>query len=156
MSPGVSADREPSVAETRTAVQAEGTGRRRTRQQSAIAALLDESAGFHTVQELYHQLREAGEKVGLATVYRTLHTLAGRGDVDVIRTTQGETLYRHCSSGHHHHLVCRRCGRAVEITNPGLMRWIAEIAAENGYRDIDHELEISGICPACARSRHQR
>jgi Fur family ferric uptake transcriptional regulator len=127
-------------------------GRRRTRQRSMIAALLGESAGFRTAQDLHQALRARGEHTGLATVYRALHALAGAGEVDVVRTARGEMLYRRCGSGHHHHLICRRCGRAVEVTSPGLQRWITRIAAEHGYRGIEHIVEITGICPVCARA----
>ncbi len=141
-------EEEEEEAEVLPAAEA---GRRRTRQRSMIAALLGESAGFRGAQDLHQALRARGENTGLATVYRALHALAGAGEVDVVRTARGETLYRRCGSGHHHHLICRRCGRAVEVTSPGLRRWITQVAAEHGYRDIGHVVEITGICPACAR-----
>ena len=65
-------------------------------------------------------------------------------------------LHRRCSPGHHHHFICGRCGRAAEITSPGLKQWIAQIAADNGHRDIDHDLEVTGSCPDCVQSAHQR
>ena len=131
-----------------------GTGPRRTRQMSAINALLDESADFRTAQDLHRLLCARGEKAGRATVYRTLHALVRAGELDMARSARGEMLYRRCGPGHHHHLICRRCGRVVEITSPSLGQWIAQIAARNGYRDIEHELEVTGICPGCAQSPH--
>ena len=125
---------------------------RRTRQRAAIAALLAQSAGFRSAQALHGLLRARGEKIGLATVYRILHALAGTGELDVIGGGQGETLYRRCATRrHHHHLVCRACGRTAEVTSPAVKRWIAQVAAEHGYRDIEHVLEVTGTCRACTR-----
>jgi Fur family ferric uptake transcriptional regulator len=128
------------------------TRRRPTRQQAAVATQLERTGDFASAQDLYARLREAGENVGLATVYRTLQALAEAGEVDVLRTDEGEAVYRMCSTGHHHHLVCRDCGRAVEIEGPAVERWTERIAAEHGFEDVSHTLEIFGTCPDCATS----
>ena len=62
----------------------------------------------------------------------------------------GETLYRQCSTGHHHHLVCRACGRTVEVAGPTVERWADSIAAEHGFVDVAHTLEIFGTCGNCS------
>jgi Fur family transcriptional regulator, ferric uptake regulator len=127
-------------------------GQHRTRQRAAIAALLDRSPGFRSAQHLHAMLRGQGEQIGLATVYRTLHALTAAGHCDTIRNAHGETLYRQCAStGHHHHLTCRVCGDTIEITSPALKRQLARLAAQHGYRDTSHIVEITGTCPACAR-----
>lgn len=129
------------------------TRRRPTRQQAAVATQLEQTADFTSAQDLHARLRQAGENVGLATVYRTLQALAEAGEVDVLRTDEGEAVYRMCSTGHHHHLVCRDCGSAVEIEGPpSVERWTERVAAEHGFRDVSHTLEIFGTCPACASS----
>ncbi len=118
-----------------------------------MAAVLQEVQDFSSAQELHARLREAGETVGLATVYRTLTGMADTGEVDVLRTDEGEAVYRMCSSGHHHHLVCHDCGRAVEIEGPAAVeRWTDQVAAEHGFSDISHTLEIFGTCAYCARA----
>lgn len=123
---------------------------RSTRQRSAVLELLGKVSGFHSAQELHAMLRGRGDKVGLTTVYRTLQALAERGEVDVMRPPGGEQLYRRCAAGHHHHLVCRSCGQAVEVEGPAVERWADRIAAEHGFVDIAHTVEIFGICPECA------
>ena len=95
-------------------------------------------------------LRERGEQVGLTTVYRTLQGMADSGEVDVMRPPGGEHLYRRCSKGHHHHLVCRSCGRTVEVEGPAVESWASRVAAAHGYVDVSHTLEIFGTCPDCA------
>ena len=124
--------------------------RKPTRQQAAVSAKLDELDDFTSAQELHAQLRASGETVGLATVYRTLQNLAGDGTVDVLRTDDGEAVYRSCSPTHHHHLVCRRCGRTVEVEGPTVERWASGIAAEHGFTAVSHQLEIFGLCRACS------
>ncbi|MEV7551573.1 Fur family transcriptional regulator [Amycolatopsis sp. NPDC089917] len=125
-------------------------GRRSTRQRAAVAALLDEIDEFRSAQDLFEHLRDRGEEVGLTTVYRTLQSLADAGEIDTLRFESGEAYYRRCSRGHHHHLVCRDCGRTVEVTGPAVERWAGRIATEHGFVDVSHSLEIIGRCAACA------
>lgn len=122
---------------------------RSTRQRAAVAAVLDDVEEFRSAQDLHAALKARGESVGLTTVYRTLAALADAGEVDVLLRDDGEALYRRCSSGHHHHLVCRSCGRTVEVEGPTVERWAAKVAAEHGYTDVSHTLEIFGLCSAC-------
>jgi Fur family ferric uptake transcriptional regulator len=129
-----------------------GASTRDTRQRAAIIAALDELDGFVTARELHDRLRDKGEAVGLATVYRRLQALTEAEQVDLLRTAEGETAYRRCSRGHHHHLVCRSCGRAVEVDGPGVERWADRIAAQHGFTDVSHTLEIFGTCSSCASS----
>ncbi|QFG68879.1 Fur family transcriptional regulator [Ornithinimicrobium pratense] len=128
------------------------TTRRPTRQQSAVVAQLAELDDFTSAQELHASLRDAGAKVGLATVYRTLASMAAAGEIDTLRTDEGEAVYRKCSTGHHHHLVCRGCGRTVEIQGPTVERWADTVAAEHGFTQVEHTLEVFGVCPTCAHT----
>lgn len=123
--------------------------RKPTRQQAAVIAMLDELDDFTSAQELHSQLRAGGETVGLATVYRTLQALAGDGTVDVLRTDDGEAIYRSCSTTHHHHLVCRQCGHTVEVKGLAVEKWADTVSEEHGFRDVTHQLEIFGVCSTC-------
>ena len=122
---------------------------RPTKQRKAVTEAMGSFTDFRSAQEIHELLGERGETVGLATVYRTLQRLAETGDVDVLRTEDGEAIYRRCSDSHHHHLVCRECGATVEVEGPTVERWTRSIAAEHGYADVSHTLEIFGTCPAC-------
>lgn len=136
-----------------TAAPSAATPLRATRQRAAVLALLDEADGFMSAQELHARLRSAGERVGLSTVYRTVQAFATSDDVDVIVTADGEARYRSCAPsrvGHHHHLVCRQCGRTVEVRNPTVERWADKVGREHGFRDVSHTLEIFGLCGTCA------
>lgn len=126
--------------------------RRHTRQRAAVEAMLTQIDGFRTAQEIHALLRESGEEVGLTTVYRSLAMLAEDGAVDVLLAEDGEALYRACGSGHHHHLVCRECGFTVEVTATSVERWAARTAAEHGFADVAHTMEIMGTCRNCVSS----
>lgn len=124
---------------------------RNTRQRVEVLALLEGTDEFRSAQQLHSELRARGAKVGLTTVYRTLQLLAGAGEVDQMRLTEGEALYRRCRRGdHHHHLVCRCCGRTVELEGPNVEQWAERQAAEHGFTEVTHTLEIIGTCAACA------
>ncbi len=124
---------------------------RSTRQKRAVAAVLEDSDGFRSAQELFAALQSKGENVGLTTVYNQLRALAELGEVDVLRADDGETLYRRCETGeHHHHLVCRDCGRTVEVEGPEVERWADQVAERNGFADVRHTVEIFGTCRDCA------
>jgi len=130
------------------------TTQRVTRQRTALRELLDELDEFRSAQQLHAQLLARGAGVGLATVYRTLGSMAQAGEVDVLRTEQGESLYLRCAPlaarTHHHHLVCRVCGRTVDVAGPNLEEYVEGIGRGQGFVDVEHTLELHGTCAACA------
>ena len=126
---------------------------RATAQGSAVRDALIGQDGFRSAQSVYAVLRTDGHKIGLSTVYRHLQALTDDGVVDVIHNPDGETVYRYCGEtpgGHHHHVVCRSCGRAEEVEGSAVERWADEIAAQAGFVDVDHTVEVFGLCPQCA------
>ena len=122
---------------------------RPTKQRLAVAEALETFEDFRSAQEIHELIGRRGSNVGLATVYRTLQKLSDAGEVDMLRTEDGEAIYRRCSGTHHHHLVCRSCGATVEVEGPAVERWTRAIADEHGYADISHTLEIFGTCADC-------
>ncbi|MCW2615652.1 MAG: metal uptake regulation protein [Frankiales bacterium] len=126
-------------------------GVRTTRQRIAVAELLERVDGFRSAQDLHDLLRHDGASVGLTTVYRHLQALAESGQVDVLRTGDGEAVYRRCpTETHHHHLVCRDCGRSVEVEGPEVEAWATAVARTHGFTDVTHTVEVFGRCSACA------
>jgi Fur family ferric uptake transcriptional regulator len=104
---------------------------------------------FRSAQEIHEAIIGGGDRVGRATVYRTLRALAQMPDVDVIIRADGEAVYRSCTPLHHHHLVCRGCGLTVEIVGKVVERWSNATAASHGFTDVSHTLEVFGLCAAC-------
>ncbi|EKA61801.1 Fur family ferric uptake regulator [Janibacter hoylei PVAS-1] len=123
--------------------------RRPTRQRTAIEADVDRSDEFRSAQEIHASLVAGGDKIGLATVYRTLQAMVDEEALDSLRTDDGEIVYRRCSTGHHHHLVCRDCARTVEVEGPAVERWADKVSAEHGFSDVSHTLELFGRCGDC-------
>lgn len=125
---------------------------RNTKQRRAIAGALRSLEDFISTQELHRRLQDEGQSVSLATTYRILQSMADAGEVDVLRNAEGEAIYRRCEAEHHHHhLVCRSCGAAVELEAPAVEEWADGTAAQHGFTDVDHTVEITGICGNCAR-----
>jgi Fur family ferric uptake transcriptional regulator len=121
-----------------------------TRQGLAVLGVVDGSENFRSAQDIHAELRAAGETVGLTTVYRHLALLTDVGQLDSLQTADGEVVYRRCrSSEHHHHVVCRRCGRGAEVELPDLEHWAESTAQDLGYTDVTHTLEIFGLCATC-------
>jgi Fur family ferric uptake transcriptional regulator len=130
-----------------------GARERSTRQFQAVIDEFEKSSDFRSAQDIHAAMRGDGNSVGLATVYRALQSLVDTGQADVLKTDSGESTYRWCSQTHHHHLVCRWCGRTVEVQGPAVERWADAIAAEHGYVDVSHTLELFGSCADCATRR---
>ena len=123
--------------------------RRRTWQRDAVREALGEQDGFVSAQVLHAGLREGGSPIGLATVYRALADLAADGAADHLQH-DGESLYRACgTSGHHHHLICRSCGKTVEISAGPVEAWARSVAADNGLREAEHIVDVFGLCADC-------
>jgi Fur family ferric uptake transcriptional regulator len=127
-------------------------GVRTTRQRTAVADVLARVDGFRSAQDLHDLLRQEGASIGLTTVYRHLQALSDAGQVDVLRTDEGEAVYRRCpTESHHHHLVCRDCGRSVEIEGPEVEAWASSIATQHGFTAVTHTVEVFGTCGDCAK-----
>ncbi len=123
---------------------------RMTKQRQAVLDELTRVADFRSAQQIFEDLHSQGQRVGLATVYRSLQGLAEDGRVDTLRSTEGETLYRNCASEHHHHhLVCRECGFTEEIEQSQIEAWVTSVAQGHGFANVEHSLELFGTCVSC-------
>ena len=123
---------------------------RMTKQRQAVLDELTRVNDFRSAQQIFEDLRTNGQHVGLATVYRSLQGLAEDGRIDALRSSEGESLYRICTSnGHHHHLVCRECGHAEEIEQSQIEAWVTSVAQGNGFANVEHSLELFGTCVSC-------
>jgi Fur family transcriptional regulator, ferric uptake regulator len=125
-------------------------GLRSTRQRLAVLEVLAAERDDATAQEIHAALAGRGKRVGLATVYRTLAALSSCGAVDALSHHPDEVCYRLCSEGHHHHLVCERCHRVVELADCDLDAWLAERARRHGFTVSSHSVELTGMCAECS------
>ncbi len=131
------------------------TSTRNTAQRREVIDSLARVKGFISAQDLHGLITKNGGQIALATVYTQLKRLVESGDVDVVMTDRGESLYRRCVvDAHHHHLACRVCGAIVEVDTPELEDWTNAIAEKFRYHDLRHVLELSGICAQCHSDVH--
>ena len=119
---------------------------RHTKQKDAVMAQLRGCDDFISAQELHRKLVDSGLRIGLATVYRQLNSLVDSGAADTVRM-DGQQLFRLCGDdAHHHHLVCRKCGKTIEIDPPS-ESWLRKVADGHGFTVESHTLEVFGLCP---------
>ena len=129
---------------------------RNTRQRRIIKATMEELGDFISAQDLHLILANRKEQVSLATTYRVLQSLANAGEIDSVKGIEGETLYRHCQvKDHHHHLLCRRCGTAIELEAPALEDWALAMGKQHGFSELEHVVEVTGYCPDCTLARRE-
>jgi Fur family ferric uptake transcriptional regulator len=127
------------------AADAAKTGKRNTWQKDAVRHALGEATGFVSAQQLHL----------VATVYRALADLASAGEADSLQNSGSdarsgnEILYRACGTDHHHHLICRGCGKTVEIEASRVEKWADEVAKEHGFSNPSHTIDIFGLCGDC-------
>ena len=120
-----------------------------SKSETKVLQALDRIGGFASAQELHFVLKRNQESIGLTTVYRALQSLVSQKSVDLLRRPDGEAIYRLCGETHHHHLVCKTCGKTVEIEGGAIEKWAKKSADEYGFRDVGHTAEIFGICSSC-------
>jgi len=114
-----------------------------TQPRKLILELLDEAGNKHvTADDIYRVLIQAGEDIGLATVYRVLNQFEAAGLVVKHNFEGGQAYYELDSGQHHDHMVCVETGKVIEFSNGEIERLQAEIAAEFGYDIEDHSLVI--------------
>ncbi len=125
------------------------TVKRNTWQKDAVRHALSEAIGFVSAGQLHLVLKNHGSTIGLATVYRALADLAASGEADSLQSQEGELLYRACTTEHHHHLICKTCGKTVEIEANEVEAWAEKVAKQHGFREPSHTVEIFGVCKDC-------
>ena len=141
------------ISEETIVQQMSEAGYRITRPRRAVIRAMLESDGHASPTEVHASARLHCPTVGLVTVYRTLELLAQMGYARRIHTDEGCHGYASASNGHHHHLVCRRCGAAVEFDGCDLSFLLDRVRDETGYTIEEHMLELVGLCPLCSDGR---
>ena len=127
-----------------------GTTHRLTNQRRTILRQLAGTRKYITAKELHARLARVKPSIGLATVYRTLETLRQLGLVATAAQAHGETAYLYCGSGHHHHAVCKRCGRVDDVPCHSLPKFERMLSNGLRFRLTEHQLEFYGVCARCS------
>ncbi len=115
-----------------------------------ILQILENSQDRHlSAEDVYKALLEAGEDVGLATVYRVLTQFESAGLVERHNFEGGHSVFEMNEGEHHDHLVCVKCGKVLEFVDATIEQKQEDIAKANGFRMTDHNLIIYGECQRC-------
>jgi len=112
-----------------------------------------ESVDVHHVsaEDVYKKLLANGEEIGLATVYRVLTQFEQAGLIVRHNFEGGHSVFELSSEQHHDHIVCLRCGKVEEFNDSEIERRQEEVARGLGFELTDHQLNLYGLCPDCAR-----
>jgi Fur family ferric uptake transcriptional regulator len=134
-----------------------GAGFRVTAARRAVAAAIGQQKGHFTAEDVLAQSRAGRRRVGRATVFRSLDLLTDLRLVERVDLPSGVHAYVACEpAAHHHHVVCSRCGRSLEVDEPGLGPIISRVEAQTGFKVQTHRLELFGVCAACQAASPSR
>lgn len=122
-----------------------------TQQREAVAEVVFTASEHLSVEDIETRLRERGERIGKATIYRTLEMLVKSGLVEEHDFGEGFKRYEHMFGQKHvrEHLVCTECGKVAEIASSELVRLQEEEARRHGFLPARYRLQIYGICANC-------
>jgi len=122
-----------------------------TQQREVIAEAVFSSEGHHSVDEIERERRERGERIGKATIYRTLDLLVKSKLVDEHDFGEGFKRYEHRLSSRpvHEHLICQECNKVVEFRSGELRDIEDRVAEEHDFVVTRHKLEVYGLCAEC-------
>lgn len=104
-----------------------------------------------SAEDVFRRLRDTGEDIGLATVYRVLTQFQDAGLVIKHNFDNDMAVFELESGEHHDHMVCLRCGLVIEFADDVIEKRQKEIAAQHAFRLTHHALTMHGICATCAK-----
>jgi len=113
--------------------------------------LENHSSRHMNAEEVYQHLRESGEDVGLATVYRVLTQFESAGLVTRHNFESGHSVFELNQGEHHDHILCVKCGKVEEFLDEVIEQKQRDIAEKAGFAMTDHNLYIYGICADCQK-----
>jgi Fe2+ or Zn2+ uptake regulation protein len=127
----------------------EDAGYRLTEPRRAVAEMIAGRDGHFTAAELVDEARTLHPGLGRATVFRAIDLFASLNLVERVDLPAGDHAYVACDRAHHHHAICTRCGRSLDVDDTGLAEVLADIGRRSGFRVAAHRLELFGLCAAC-------
>ncbi|HEX7243249.1 MAG TPA: Fur family transcriptional regulator [Longimicrobiaceae bacterium] len=122
-----------------------------TQQREVVADVVFASSEHLSVEEIETELRRRGERIGKATIYRTMEILVRSGLVEEHDFGDGFKRYEHLfgQGPAHHHLICTHCRKVVEFRSPEIERIQDAVALQHGFQPTRHRLEVYGLCADC-------
>ncbi len=125
-------------------------GARTVGRRAVVEDVLADCGEFLSAQQLHSLAVARGVRVGLTTVYRTLHDMEIRGRADVFLDANGTRQYRtRPPDGHQHYLICRFCGTSRALDSAALEDWVRRVGADAGFALLEHVVQLTGVCAPC-------
>lgn len=122
-----------------------------THQREAVARVLFETVRHMSADEVAEELRDRGEQIGKATVYRTLALLVDLGLATEHEFGEGYRRYQmQIGAAQYDHMICTVCGSVVQFRSPDLDGRLERIASEQGFVPMTRQIKIFGTCDACS------
>mgnify|MGYP001261541573 FL=1 len=129
-------------------------GLKTTQPRLKILTILESAAVRHmSAEDVYKCLLEQKEEIGLATVYRVLTQFEASGLVIRHNFEGGRSVFELNDETHHDHIVCVKCGKVVEFSDPGIEKRQHKAAQEAGFVLQDHALYLYGLCNKCSKRK---
>lgn len=126
-----------------------------TSQRGLIFDVFWHSKDHVSPEELYNLVKQIDPQIGQATVYRTLKLLCESGIAREVNFDDGVARYEPAfGQSHHDHLICKDCGRSVEVVNPRIEQLQEELAKEHNFILTGHKMYLFGVCPDCKGKGH--
>jgi Fur family ferric uptake transcriptional regulator len=133
------------------AITFRGKGLKLTPQRRLIFDILHDSGEHLTAEEILEYVQARAPGVNKSTVYRTLELLEELGCV--FKSELGDRfIYHHAEEGHHHHLVCRRCGQSIDCAEDLFHSVERKLDEELGFQVDFKHVVMSGLCRQCRGS----
>lgn len=122
-----------------------------TQQREVVADVIFNSSEHLSVEDIERELKQRGERIGKATIYRTVEILVRSGLVEEHDFGEGFKRYEHLfgQQPEHEHLICTHCSKVIEFHSPEVVRVQEETARLHGFLPTRHRLEIYGLCAHC-------
>jgi len=127
-------------------------GLKNTKQREIILDAIYHSKEHFTPETLHKMLQETHEeKIGIATVYRTLSLLEGEGMVTSLSFGVNGKKYELGEKEHHDHMICDECGKIIEFYDEEIEKLQDKVAKLNDFKTTNHIMQIHGICRECQK-----
>lgn len=127
-----------------------------TNQRLLVLEAIDACPDKHlTAEEIFELVKVDYPVIGLATVYRTIQLLYELHLIDRVNLDDGFVRYEIVNAcgeqtkHHHHHLICKNCGKVISFQDDLLEELEAKILATTGFSVMDHEVKLYGYCIEC-------
>ena len=125
---------------------------KRTEQRETILEVFLQSKRHLTVEELHNLVKYRDPSIGLTTIYRTMKLFCDCNLARANHFDEGRVRYeQQYKTAHHDHMICTKCGEAIEFVNPQIEKLQEKVARQFGFLMTNHRMEIYGLCQKCQR-----